>query len=129
MSECYVIITKSRMPAAATQLRNLIKITKVRKASSHEPYLKFKVKLPSPAIIARIWLASRLRHNAFRYCSRGCELSGFALIPQFRHNGTGIQRSHYMHCVAAHWGCPVTWNFFKDIFFNEFWPVAWRGLV
>ena len=47
-------------------LRNLIKITKVRKASNYEPKWRFKVELLSPAISARLWFDSRLRHNAFR---------------------------------------------------------------
>jgi len=51
------------MPAAA-QLQNLIKINKVRIASSYGPQLRFKAGLMSPAISARIWFDSRLRHNA-----------------------------------------------------------------
>jgi len=43
------------MAAAGTQLRNLIKITKVRKASNCEPLVKFKMELLSPAISASIW--------------------------------------------------------------------------
>jgi len=52
------------VPAAATQLRNLINIVKIRKASSYEPWWRFKAELLSPAISARMWFDSRLRHNA-----------------------------------------------------------------
>jgi len=48
-------------------LRNLIKITKVRKASDYdEPCWRFKAEILSPAISFRLWFDSRLRHNAFR---------------------------------------------------------------
>jgi len=47
-------------------LRNLIKITEVRKAGNYEPKWHFKAEFLSPAISARLWLDSRLRHNAFR---------------------------------------------------------------
>jgi len=52
--------------AAAAQLRNLIKITMVRKASIYEPQWRFKAEFLSPAISARMWFDSRLRHNALR---------------------------------------------------------------
>jgi len=47
-------------------LRNLIEIIKVRIASNYEPKWRFKVKFLSPAISARLWFDSQLRHNAFR---------------------------------------------------------------
>jgi len=47
-------------------LRNLIEIMKVRKASNYEPWWRFKAEFLSPAISARLWFDSWLRHNAFR---------------------------------------------------------------
>jgi len=48
-SECYILITKCRM-----SLRNLMKITKVRKTSNYEPKWRFKAEFQSPAISARL---------------------------------------------------------------------------
>jgi len=47
-------------------LRNLIKITQVRKASNYEPKWRFQAVFLSPAISASMWFDSQLRHNAFR---------------------------------------------------------------
>jgi len=47
-------------------LGNLIEIIKVRKASNYEPWRRFKAEFLSPAVRARLWLDSWLRHNAFR---------------------------------------------------------------
>jgi len=80
-------------------LRNLIKITKVRKASSYEPKGLFKAEFLSPAISARLCFDSRLRHNAFRMP----ELRTFRLpyLLYLRHNGTGIQRSLCMQSAIV----------------------------
>jgi len=59
-------LRKCRMLATATQLRNLIKITMVPEANIYEPRRRFEVELLSPAISARLWFDSRLRHNDFR---------------------------------------------------------------
>ena len=47
-------------------MQNLIKITRVCKANNYEPKWHFRVDFLSPAISARMWFDSRLRHNAFR---------------------------------------------------------------
>jgi len=39
---------------------------KVTKASNYEPKWRFNAEFLSPAISARLWFGSRLRHNAFR---------------------------------------------------------------
>jgi len=59
-------------------LRNLIKITKVRKASNYKPKGHFNAAFLSPAIRAHLWFDSRLRHNAFR--KPGLRLSDFPII-------------------------------------------------
>ena len=59
-------------------LRNLIKITKVRKASNYEPKWRFKAECLSPAISARLWCDSRLRHMLSE--SQDGKLSDFPII-------------------------------------------------
>jgi len=63
-SECYVLITKCQMSADVNNY-NLIKITRVRKASNYEPKWCFKAEFLSPAMTARLWFDSALCHNAF----------------------------------------------------------------
>jgi len=49
------------------KLRNLIKITKVHKASNYDLWWRFKAELIlSPAISARMLFSRRLRNNTFR---------------------------------------------------------------
>jgi len=54
------------MPAADTQLHNLIKIAKVGKGRDYEHSWRFKSLLVSPAARTGKWFNSRLRDNAFR---------------------------------------------------------------
>jgi len=75
------------MVATAAKLRNLIKITKVCKASSCEPRWRFKGGASVNSNQRRMWFDSRLCHNAFRL--PGWELVDVSFNPQLRHNGTG----------------------------------------
>jgi len=59
-------------------LRNLIKITELRKVSNYETQWRFKAAFLSPAISVRLWFDSRLRHNTFR--KPGLRLSDFPII-------------------------------------------------
>jgi len=58
-------------------LRNLIKITKVRKASNYEPKRRFNA--ASPAISARLWFDQGLTHGCVTTLSEN-ELSDVPII-------------------------------------------------
>ena len=75
-SECYELIAKYERSSDASDhnLQNveviakyLIKITKVPKVTNYEPT---KAECLSPAISARLWFDSRLRHNACKPMTR-----------------------------------------------------------
>jgi len=76
--------------ATAIQLRNIIKIAKVRKVTSDILRRSFYFQ---QSVLA--WGLTD-GHVIMLSDSHGCVLSGFALILQLRHNRTGIQRSQSM---------------------------------
>jgi len=69
------------MPAAATQLRNLIKMMKVRKVSSYEHHLHFKVELLTPETVPACGLTDGGVAIYFQIArAQRCEHADFALV-------------------------------------------------
>jgi len=85
-----------------TQFRNLIKITKVRKASSYKPWSRFKAERLSAQ--QQSTCTCGLAHGCVIMLSnsQGFELSDFAVMLQLHHKETGIQPPQCMQYATAH---------------------------
>jgi len=104
----------------ATQLRNLVKITMLLKASSYEPQWRFKAELLSP----RSGPASVFSYHCviMLSVSQGCKLFDFRSHSAVRHNGTETQRSQCMLYVITYAFRAVMNLIFRKIL--ELWWLA-----